>query len=97
MTDPPALPDARSILFSEPLLVVRQKPQIVDSTAVYAILDQNETHVGAVVDVGRRDLSAALGPERLGRTAPGIDSQARGFRALKTAFKVFVGFTIAEA
>jgi hypothetical protein len=40
MAEPPALPD-RSRLYSEPLLVVRRKPEIVDGTPLYAILDQH--------------------------------------------------------
>jgi hypothetical protein len=46
MTKPPALPD-RSRLFSEPLLVVRRKPEIRDSTPLYAILDQHGVRVAA--------------------------------------------------
>jgi hypothetical protein len=85
MADPPALPDAGSNLFSERLLVVRQEPEIVDSILLYAILDQNGARVGSVADVGRRDLSTALRPDRLPRqAAPGIDSSAGGFMA---AFK----------
>lgn len=76
-------------LFSEPLLVVRQRPEIVDSTAVYAISDQDGARVGAVVDVGRQHLSTALRPDQMGRQAPpGIEGHAGGFMAaLKTASK----------
>ena len=84
MTASPASPEAGSSLFSEPLLVVRQKPELVDSTPVYAVFDQNEACVGSVADVGRRDLSRATAPESfLGQAAPGIDSPAKG---LMTAF-----------
>lgn len=84
MADPPALPDAGSKLFSERLLVVRQEPEIVDSIALYAILDRNGARVGSVADVGRRDLSTALRPDRLPRQAAPADSSAGGFMA---AFK----------
>jgi hypothetical protein len=74
------------------MLVVRQSPEIVDSTAVYAISGQDGARVGAVVDVGRRDLSTALRPDQLGRqAAPGIASQAGGFmgafKAMSSAFR----------
>jgi hypothetical protein len=86
MADPPALPHAGSNLFSERLLVVRQKPEIVDSIPVYAVLDQNGAHVGSVADIGRRDLSTALRPDRLrSRATPGTDRPAKGLIA---AFKL---------
>jgi hypothetical protein len=86
MADPPALPDAGSRLFSERLLVVMQKPEIVDSIPLYAISDQNGARVGSVADVGRGDLRTALRPDRLGsQAAPGSDRPAGGFMAaLKT-------------
>lgn len=86
MTIPPTSPDARSRLFSEPLLVVRRKPEIVDSTPLYVICDRNGTRVGSVADVGQRDLRTALRPDRhLRQAAPGIDTPATGFlAALKT-------------
>lgn len=75
-------------LFSEPVLVVRQKPEIVESTALYAISDQNGASVGSVASVGMRDLGAALRPEQLGRQAtPGADNRPTGFiGASKAAF-----------
>lgn len=86
MTDSPPLPDAGSRLFSEPLLVVSQKPEIVDSTPLYAISDQNGARVGSVADVGQRDMRAAFRPERLqGQAAPGVDIPSGGFMA---AFKM---------
>jgi hypothetical protein len=86
VTDPLALPNAGSALFSEPLLVVRQKPEIVDSTPMYAILDQNGTRVGSVAYVGERDMNRVRRPGQLPRQAPaGSGSRARGFMAaLKT-------------
>ena len=93
MADPPASPDAGSSLFSEPLLVVRQKPELVDSTPVYAVLDQNGARVGSVADVGRRELGTALRLDRQGQAAPPIDSRARGVMA---AFKM-VSSTLQEA
>jgi hypothetical protein len=85
MTEPPALPDAGSSLFSEPLLVVRQKPEVVNSTPLYAILDQHGARVGSVADVGQRDLRPTFRPDRLvGQAAPGIEGSGRDFMA---AFK----------
>jgi hypothetical protein len=81
MTASPGSPS----LFSEPLLVVRQKPEIVDSTPYYAISDQNGSRVGSVADVGQRDVRAAFRPEQLkNEAAAGSGSSAGGFMA---AFK----------
>lgn len=75
-------------LFSEPLIVVRQRPEIVDSTAQYAILDQSGARVGSIADVGMRDLGAALRPDQLGRQAvPGIARPAGLLGASRAAFK----------
>ena len=83
MAYPPALPDAGSKLFSERLLVVRQKSELVDSTPVYAVLDQNGARVGSVANVGQRDLSRAAAPARLlDQTPPGIDSRVGGLMAV---------------
>lgn len=75
-------------LFSEPVLVVRQKPEIVESTALYAISDRNGLSVGAVANVGMRNVGAALRPEQLGRRATaGADNRPTGFiGASKAAF-----------
>lgn len=74
-------------LFSEPVLVVRQKPEIVESTALYSISDQDGARVGSVANVGMRDLGAALRPEQLGRhVAPGIDGPTGLIGASKAAF-----------
>ena len=94
MADRPALPDAGSTLFSERLLVVMQKPELVDSTPVYPVLDQNGARVGSVADVGRRDLSRAVGLDRLtGQAPPGIESPVGGLMA---AFKT-LSSTVREA
>ena len=75
-------------LFSEPVLVVRQKPEIVESSALYAISDRNGLSVGAVANVGMRDLGVALRPEQLGPQATaGADKRPTGFiGASKAAF-----------
>jgi hypothetical protein len=82
MIDPPASPGGGSSLFREPLLVVRQEPEIVDSTPMYAILDQHGARVGSLADVGQRDLRTALRPDQLaGQAAPAGDKPAGGFMA----------------
>ncbi len=75
-------------LFSEPVLVVRQKPEIVESTALYAISDQNGASMGSVTSVGMRDLGTALRPGQLARQAtPGADNRPTGVAgASKAAF-----------
>ena len=75
-------------MFSEPVLVVRQKPEIVESTALYAISDQNGTSLGSVANVGMRELGSALRPEQLGRQATsGVDNRPASFIGVsKTAF-----------
>jgi hypothetical protein len=94
MADLPALPNTGSALFSERLLLVRQKPELVDSTPVYAVFDQHGARVGEVADVGRRDLSRAVGTEQLtGHAAPGTASPVSGLMA---AFKA-LSSTVSEA
>lgn len=85
MVDPPALPHAGSSLFSERVLVVREKPEVVDSTPLYAIFDQNGARLGSLADVGQGDLSRALRPDRLGQAAQASDSPGGGLMA---AFKM---------
>jgi hypothetical protein len=86
MADTPALPDADSNLFSERVLVVREKPEMVESTPLYAILDQNGARLGSVADVGQGELRTALRPDRLaGRATPGSESPGGG---LIGAFKM---------
>lgn len=84
MTNSPPLADAS--LFREPLLLVSEKAEIVDSTPVYAISDQNGARVGSVADVGQRDMRTAFQPGRLGSgAAPGAEGPAGGLMA---AFKM---------
>jgi hypothetical protein len=80
MTEPPALPN-RSRLFSEPLLVVRRKPEIVDWTPLYAITDQHGARVGSVADVGQRDARASMQPDRLAARIERARGEGRGLKA----------------
>jgi len=94
MADPPALPDAGSALYSERVLVVRQKPELVDSIPLYAIFDQKDARVGSVADVGRRDLRGAVGLDRLtGQVPLGTNSPVG---SLMAAFKT-LSSTVGQA
>jgi hypothetical protein len=77
-------------MFSEPLLVVRRKPELVESTPMYAISDRRGARVGSVADVGPRDLRTVLRPgPHLRQTARGVARPAEGFgAALKTLSSV---------
>ena len=90
MTDPSAVPDAGSTLFSQSLLVVGQESELVDSTPLYAISDQNGARVGSVADVGARELGAALS-QPLDPAAPPIDSRARGLMAVVKGVSSILG------
>ncbi len=78
----PALSDAGSSLFSQPLLVVSRESELVDSTPLYAISDQNSARVGSVADVGMREFGAAFFRPDQGHAAPSVDSRARGLMAV---------------
>lgn len=47
---------------TEPVLVVNQKPKLIEVNAEYAIYDQNGQKIGAVQEVGRTFLKNVLGP-----------------------------------
>jgi hypothetical protein len=81
---------ARSGLFSEPLLVVKRKPELVESTPIYVISDRNGARVGSVADVGQRELRTALRPgPHLRQAARGVVTPAEGFgAALRTLSSV---------
>jgi hypothetical protein len=85
MGDPAASPESGSNLFSERVLIVREKPEVVDSTPLYAIFDQNGARLGSVADIGQGDLGSALRPDRLGEVAQASESPPTGLMA---AFKM---------
>lgn len=85
MAHPAASPESGSTLFSERVLVVREKPEVVDSTPLYAIFDQSGARLGSVADVGQGDLGRALRRDRLGEAAQTSESPPTGLMA---AFKM---------
>jgi uncharacterized protein YxjI len=73
-SDPLAAPPAPSVapavsksvqrpsLFTESVLVVSQKPKLIEVNAEYAIFDQNGNRIGSVQEVGRTLMKNLLGP-----------------------------------
>lgn len=55
------MPDDEAIekLFTEPVLVVNQKTQIIELVAEFAVFDQNGNKVGSVVEVGQSVIKQA--------------------------------------
>ena len=79
----------RSGLFSESLLVVSQKYEVVNSIPLYAIFDQNGARIGSVADVRARDnpfrpdrLAASLSAAPVDNPASGVMGALNALRAV---------------